>query len=52
MPLTVTLNDQVGIEILAQFLKNVLLELKKVKLWNKHNFVENKTGHSVHNEAL
>ena len=26
------------------FMKNVLFEPKKIKLWNKHYFVENKTG--------
>jgi hypothetical protein len=34
----------VGIKILAHgFLENVLFEQKKVKLWNKQHFVENKT---------
>jgi len=27
----------------AQFVKNVLLEKKRIKLWNKQHFVENKT---------
>ena len=25
-------------------MKNILLEQEKIKLWNKQNFVENKTG--------
>ena len=34
----------VGIYILAHYsLKNVLFEQRKVKLWNKQHFVENKT---------
>jgi hypothetical protein len=29
-------------------MKNVLLELKKIKLWNKQCFVENKTENIQH----